>query len=78
MAAANYHTFVSGLPPERYLEPHPPPAPAGDPDEHGLRGYRPVQPEGRLREVARKLWMPLAAVGLLVWKFKALALPPSS
>jgi len=75
MAAANYHTFVSGLPPERYgLEPQPPPASAGDPDEHGLRGYRPVQPEGRLREVARKLWMPLAAVGLVVWKFKALAL----
>ena len=36
-----------------------------------LRGYRPVQPESRFRELARKLWAPIAAVGFLFWKFKA-------
>jgi Zn-dependent protease len=41
------------------------------PDEYELRGYDPIQPRGRGRELARKLWAPLAAVGLLVWKFKA-------
>ncbi|HET9545528.1 MAG TPA: site-2 protease family protein [Gaiellaceae bacterium] len=65
---------MSGLPPDRYgLEPQPP-ASAPEPDEHVLRDYRPIQPESRFRELARRLWMPFAAIGLLVWKFKAVAL----
>jgi Zn-dependent protease len=34
------------------------------------RGYRPIQPESPLRELLRKLWAPIAALGLLLWKFK--------
>jgi Zn-dependent protease len=33
--------------------------------------YRPVKPENRLRDLGRKLWVPLAAVGLALLKFKA-------
>lgn len=62
---------MSGLPPEPYgLEARPP----AEPDEHATRDYRPIQPEGRGRELARKLWMPVAAIGLLLWKLKAVAL----
>src|SRR5215204_6814153 len=39
-----------------------------------LRGYEPVHPEPAWRSVARKLWVPLAFVGALFWKFKAAAL----
>ncbi len=47
---------------------------APEPDELDLRGYEPIQPKSRWREVARKFWAPIAALGFLVWKFKALAL----
>jgi Zn-dependent protease len=70
-----YDETVSGVPPEQYELP--PPAPTtlapGD-DDQALRDYRPVQPESRFRELARKLWMPLAGIGLLVWKLKAVGL----
>jgi Zn-dependent protease len=52
---------------EQSYEPYPPAAP----EEYELREYEPIQPERRWRDVGRKLWAPLAAVGLLVWKFKA-------
>jgi Zn-dependent protease len=38
-----------------------------------LRGYEPVHPEAPLRSLLRKLWVPLAFVGALFWKFKAVA-----
>jgi Zn-dependent protease len=50
-------------------EPWPPP----EPDEPE-RGYAPIQPQSRGRELGRKLWAPLAAVGLVVWKLKAVGL----
>ncbi len=58
---------------DQSYEPYPAPAregyEAGSYDE--LRSYEPIQPERRWRDVTRKLWAPLAAVGLLVWKLKA-------
>src|SRR5688572_20624891 len=36
-----------------------------------LRGYEPVHPEPAWRSLARKLWVPLAFLGALFWKFKA-------
>jgi len=38
-----------------------------------LRGYEPVHPESPLRSFLRKLWVPIAFVGALFWKFKAVA-----
>ena len=38
--------------------------------EPPLRDSKPIHPESRLRELARKLWVPLAALGLLLAKFK--------
>jgi len=38
--------------------------------EEPEREYRPIQPEPAWKSVLRKLWAPLAAVGLLIWKFK--------
>jgi Zn-dependent protease len=35
------------------------------------RGYEPVHPEPGWRSVARKLWVPIAFLGALFWKFKA-------
>jgi Zn-dependent protease len=40
-------------------------------DEHGHRDYEPIHPRGRLAELGRKVWAPIAAVGLLIFKFKA-------
>jgi Zn-dependent protease len=48
--------------------------PAYDPAGYGFeepeRGYRPVHPEPAWRAVLRRLWAPIAFVGLLLWKFK--------
>jgi Zn-dependent protease len=41
------------------------------PDE-ALRDYEPVQPEPPWRGLLRKLWAPIAALGLLIWKAKFL------
>ena len=38
-----------------------------------LRGYEPVHPESPLRSLLRKLWVPIAFVGALFWKFKTVA-----
>jgi Zn-dependent protease len=46
----------------RYAEPEP------------ERDYEPIQPEGRWRELGRKIWAPLAALGVLLAKFKTVAL----
>ena len=51
-------------------EPYTPP----EPDEYEFRGYEPIHPKSRWREIARKLWAPIAGLGFLVWKFKAIAL----
>ena len=61
-----YHASVS--------EPTYQPVSAPEPDAANLRGYEPIQPRSRLRELAGKLWVPLAALGLLLWKLKAVAL----
>lgn len=50
------------------------PVTAPDPDESALRGYEPIQPRSRLREVGAKLWIPIAGLVFLLWKFKAVAL----
>jgi Zn-dependent protease len=47
---------------------------APEPRDDELRGYAPIHPRSRWREIARKLWAPIAALGFLVWKFKAVAL----
>ena len=67
-----YDESVSSLTPqqepetERYeLEP-----PVDD-GEHAYRDYEPIHPRGRLSELGRKLWAPIAALGLLIFKFKA-------
>jgi Zn-dependent protease len=46
----------------RYYEPEP------------VRDYEPIHPRGRLRELGKKLWAPIAALGYLIFKFKAAAL----
>jgi Zn-dependent protease len=61
-----YHGAVS----QQSSEPYTPP----EPDEHELRGYAPIQPQSRWREIARKVWAPIAALGFLIWKLKAVAL----
>jgi Zn-dependent protease len=45
--------------------------PPADEGEHAYRDYEPIHPRGRLSELGRKLWAPIAAVGLLIFKFKA-------
>jgi len=62
---------VSSLTPQREpetggYEPDSPPAE----DERAYRDYEPIHPRGRLGELARKLWVPIAALGLLIFKFK--------
>jgi Zn-dependent protease len=44
------------------------------PEPEPVRDYEPIQPKGRWRELARKLWAPLAALGVLLAKFKTVAL----
>jgi Zn-dependent protease len=38
------------------------------------RDYEPIHPEGRLRELGKRLWAPIAALGYLLFKFKTAAL----
>jgi Zn-dependent protease len=38
--------------------------------EEPQRDYRPVHPEPAWRSLARKLWAPIAFVGLMLWKLK--------
>jgi Zn-dependent protease len=48
--------------------------PPSDGAEPAYRDYEPIHPRGRLRELGRKLWAPIAAVGFLIFKFKAVIL----
>jgi Zn-dependent protease len=50
------------------------PVTAPEPEEYDLREYRPIHPKSRWRELASKLWAPIAALGFLLWKLKAVAL----
>jgi Zn-dependent protease len=43
-------------------------------DLASLRGYEPIHPEPGWRQLLRRLWAPIAAVGFVLWKFKAVAL----
>jgi Zn-dependent protease len=43
-------------------------------DDEVQRDYRPIHPEPPWRHLLRRLWAPIAALGLIVWKFKAAAL----
>ena len=45
-----------------------------EPDEHGIIHYREPEPPPAWRRIASRIWAPLAALGFLLWKFKALAL----
>jgi Zn-dependent protease len=44
-------------------------------DQYGFepveRGYEPIHPSSPWRDMLKKLWAPIAVVGLLLWKFKA-------
>ena len=44
--------------------------PSADDGEHAYRDYEPIHPRGRLGDLARKLWAPIAAFGFLIFKFK--------
>jgi Zn-dependent protease len=66
-----YDESVSSLTPQREPETHPYELdPPPDDAEHAYRDYEPIHPRGRLSELGRKLWAPIAAVGLLIFKFK--------
>lgn len=45
--------------------------PAPDADLYPTRDYEPIHPQSRLRELGKKLWVPLAGLGYLLFKFKA-------
>lgn len=57
---------------DRNPYPHalPNPAPEADADPQGVRGYRPIHPEGTLRRRLRRLWAPVAVVVGLGVKLK--------
>ena len=67
---AGYHDRVSRLTPQQEPEFR-----AYDPEsEPALRDYEPIHPQSRWRELLRKFWAPIAALGFLVWKAKGLVL----
>jgi len=59
---------------ESVQAPEPPTLPDPAPNEHGERGYEPLQPGTGLRELVRKLLAPIVAVGFLVLKYGAVLL----
>jgi Zn-dependent protease len=52
--------------------PEPATLPNATADEHGDRGYKPVHPGWGVRELVRKLFAPVLAVGFLILKYGAL------
>jgi Zn-dependent protease len=62
-----YDEIVTSLTPQQEPE-------YGYPEPEPERDYEPIQPESRWRELGRKIWAPLAALGVLLAKFKAVAL----
>jgi Zn-dependent protease len=67
--AHGYDESVSQLTPQQE-----PDYPLFEPQPEPERGYEPLHPEPRWKEVGRKLLAPLIAVGALLAKFKAIAL----
>jgi Zn-dependent protease len=61
---------VSQVTPER--EPDFPPYKTAE--EPPLRDYEPIHPKSRWRELGKKLWVPIAGLGYLLFKFKAVLL----
>ena len=59
-----YHESVSQLTPQQEPE-----YPLFEPEP--VRDYEPIHPRSRWREVGRKLWAPIAAIGYALFKFKA-------
>jgi Zn-dependent protease len=45
-----------------------------DLEAEAQRDYQPIHPEPAWRHLLRRLWAPIAAVGFVLWKFKAVAL----
>jgi Zn-dependent protease len=72
LEAHGYDESVSSLTPQQDPETrrYEPDLPANE-GENASRDYEPIHPRGRLSELGRKLWAPIAAVGLLIFKFKA-------
>jgi Zn-dependent protease len=68
--ADGYHWFVSQLTPQQ--EPDYRPYEPGE--EPPLRDYEPIHPQSRWRELGKKLWVPIAGLGYLIFKFKAVLL----
>ncbi|MGH3022246.1 MAG: site-2 protease family protein [Gaiellaceae bacterium] len=65
---------MSSLTPRQEQEPETPRYeldPVENDDGHAFRDYEPIHPRSRLRELATKLWVPLAGLGYLIFKFKA-------
>jgi Zn-dependent protease len=61
---------VTSLTPQREPEPRGVEREPGNSGEQAYRDYEPIHPRGRLGDLLRKLWAPIAAVGLLIFKFK--------
>ena len=59
---------------ESVRAPEPPTFPDPAPTEHGERGYEPVQPGMGLRELVRRFFAPILAVGFVVLKWGAVLL----
>ena len=59
---------------ESVQAPEPPTFPDPAPTEHGERGYEPVQPGMGLRELVRRFFAPILAVGFVVLKWGAVLL----
>ena len=70
--AHGYDESVSSLTPQQEPETrgYEPDSPVENGGEHAYRDYEPIHPRGGLADLLRKLWAPIAAVGLLVFKFK--------
>ena len=68
--SCGYHWFVSQLTPPREpdFQPYEPP------ENPPLRDYEPIHPQSRWRELGKKLWVPIAGLGYLLFKFKAVLL----
>jgi Zn-dependent protease len=66
--ARGYDEPVSSLTPQQ--EPETRDYEAVPAPEHAYRDYEPIHPRGRLGDLLRNLWAPIAAVGFLVFKFK--------
>lgn len=43
-------------------------------DDYPFRDYEPIHPRSRWRELGKKFWVPIAGLGYLIFKFKAVAL----